>query len=463
MSSQTEDSSKEIIDIKAQPGPQEAFLSSQADIVIFGGSAGGGKSFALLLEPLRHYENSKFGAVIFRRQSTQVRNEGGLWDESHQIYPLIGAKPKEMVLEWNFPSGSRVKFSHLEHDKTVLEYQGAQICLIGFDELTHFTESQFWYLLSRNRSTCGVKPYVRATCNADSESWVRKFIDWWIDPVTGLPIPERSGIVRYFIKSGNDILWGDSRSQLKEEYGSVVEPKSFTFIPAKLQDNKILMQKDPGYLANLMALNRVERERLLEGNWNIKPSAGNYFRREWFTTLNQLDRSHVVQSIRYWDRASTRPNETNRNPDWTVGVKISKLNTGAYVIEHVVRIRDNPLAVESLVKLMAQQDGYSCMVGLDKDPGSAGESDISHMTRLLAGFIIRVGKPTKDKITRALAFSSQCEHGNVYILKGNWNADFLMALENFPPDTTEGHDDDVDAASSGFNELSKTLSILQVL
>ena len=97
-----------------QPGPQEMFLSTSADIALYGGSAGGGKTFALLLEPLRHINTPGFGAVILRRDSTQIRKEGGPWDESMKIYPLVGGKPTESTLKWEFPSGTKLKFAHLQ-------------------------------------------------------------------------------------------------------------------------------------------------------------------------------------------------------------------------------------------------------------------------------------------------------------------------------------------------------------
>ena len=125
--------------IGPQPGPQQLFLSSPADIAIYGGAAGGGKTFAELLEPLRHVGNKDFGAVIFRRTTPQITNEGALWDDSLKLYPLLGAKPNQGDLYWTFPSGATVSFKHLEHDKTVLNWQGSQIPLIAFDELCHFT------------------------------------------------------------------------------------------------------------------------------------------------------------------------------------------------------------------------------------------------------------------------------------------------------------------------------------
>jgi hypothetical protein len=267
-------------DIKPQPGPQTRFLATKADVAIYGGAAGGGKSWALLMEALRHTYNKDFGAVIFRRTYVQIKNEGGLWDESIKIYPLTGAKPRENDLYWRFPSGAAVSFSHVENDKTVLDYQGAQIAMIGFDELTHFTDYQFWYLFGRNRSVCGVKPYIRATCNPDADSWVAKLIEWWINQDTGYPIPERSGVIRWFVRLGANIVWADSPSELAgyvDVNNVPIPPKSFTFIPSKLTDNKILMRLDPGYIANLMALPFVERERLLSGNWKIRHGRNSFF------------------------------------------------------------------------------------------------------------------------------------------------------------------------------------------
>src|SRR3954471_14811538 len=111
-------------------GPQTTFLSSPADIAIYGGAAGGGKTWALLMEPLRHVSNPAFGAVFFRRNLTQVRNEGGLWDESEKLYPHLSASPRSAPdLSWTFPSGAGVSFAHLEHEKTIYNWQGSQIPL----------------------------------------------------------------------------------------------------------------------------------------------------------------------------------------------------------------------------------------------------------------------------------------------------------------------------------------------
>lgn len=271
----------EVEVISPQEGYQMMALSSPADIVIGGGAAGVGKTFCLLLDPVRDVSNPDFGGVIFRRLTTQIKSEGGLWDESNKLYPHLNAKPNKTDLQWTFPSGAKIKFSHLEHEKNVNSWQGSQIPFIGFDELTHFSKKTFFYLLSRNRSSSGVKPYVRATCNPDPDSWVADLISWWIGD-DGFPIPERQGVLRYFVKDGDSFIWGSSVKECLEKADYFISPlaqasgiapeyfvKSLTFIGGSLYDNKKLLGVNPEYLANLASQDEETRMQLLEGNWKV--------------------------------------------------------------------------------------------------------------------------------------------------------------------------------------------------
>lgn len=433
--------------IRPQPGPQEAFLSSSADIVIYGGAAFGGKTFALLLETTRHSDNGQFGAVIFRRTTKQVRTEGGLWDTSEELFPLLGATPNLSSLAWTFPSGAKVTFAHMEHEKNKLDWQGAQVAMIGFDELTHFTAGQFWYMLSRNRSSSGVAPYIRATCNPDPDSFVAELIAWWIDPETGYAIPERSGLVRWFVRYRNELVWADSAEELKEQYPQL-EPKSLTFIPSSYKDNKIGLEKDPKYIANLDALTMVEREQLKNGNWTIRPAAGDYFKAAWFEVVEKAPEG--CRWVRYWDRAATEPSSQNPDPDWSAGVKLGKTPDGDYVVAHVARDRKRPAGVRKLIKGTARADGVKCTVVLEQDPAQAGKVEIDLYVRELAGFITKAAKPESDKETRARPVSSAAENGLIKIVRGPWNKAFLDELENFPKGK---HDDQVDGFSGAFNFL----------
>jgi len=443
--------------IKPQEGPQRQFLDSPADIVIYGGAAGGGKTYALLLECLRHRNVPGFSAVIFRRNSTQVRNPGGLWDTSCEIFPHANGIPKESTLEWDFQGKGKVKFAHLEHDKTRFDWQGAQIPFLGFDELSHFSWSQFVYMLSRNRSTCGVKPYIRATTNPDSDSWVRQFISWWIDEQSGYPIHTRSGKIRWFIIQNDETIWASSREELIEKDPSCL-PKSVSFVASTVHDNKILLEKDPGYLANLKALPRFEREQLLMGNWNVRPTAGMFFQRCFFEIVKAVPKGGT-KAVRYWDRAATKKIENN-DPDYTVGLRLEKDRNNILYVTDMVRIQQSPLGVQTAIKNTASQDGISIRIGIEQDPGQAGVSEADYLLRMLQGYNVKTFKATQDKVTRALPVSSQAEAGNIKILQATWNEDFLRELENFPE---SAHDDIVDAFSGAFLMLTDAAYNLEAM
>lgn len=448
------------INIAPQPGPQMQFNACEADIAFYGGAAGGGKSYGLLIDPLRHYRNKDFGGMIFRRTAVQVRNEGSLWDQSVKVYPLLNARPREHALDWHFPKGMSVSFGHLEYDKDVLNFQGAEIPWIGFDELTHFSFKIFTYMLSRNRSTSGVKPRIRGTTNPDPDSWVRTFIDWWIGE-DGFAIQERSGKIRWFLNLNDQIIWADNPETLHEKYGHGPEimPKSFTFIAAKLEDNKILMKADPGYLGNLLALNRVDRMRLKDGNWNVRESAGMLFKREWFPIVDAVP-GGWIQAIRFWDRAATKPSETNRDPDFTRGLKLYKYPNGTFCVVDLKSIRDTPGQVETLVKNVASHDTQRVRIMSQQDPGSAGVSEAENFVKMLAGYDVRCSPSSKDKVTRAKPVSAQAERNNILVLRAPWNHEFFNELENFPE---AKHDDIVDVLSGAFNALAGGLSIADVL
>ena len=391
---------------------------------------------------MRYRDQPDFAAVFFRRTTVQVRNPGGLWDESFKLYAATGAEPLLNTLEWRFPTGARVRFAHLEHDKTVLEWQGAQVPLICFDELTHFTAAQFWAMSARNRSLGAVTPYIRATCNPDADSWVAELVAWWIDPATGLAIRARAGVLRWFVRLGDRLEWGD-RATLRRRHPKL-PPRSLTFIPARLEDNKALMAADPGYRANLLALPRVERERLLHGNWRIRPAAGLLFNRGWCQVVDAAPAGLVIK--RGWDLAATPKTETN-DPDWTSGVKLGRSADGRYWVLDHRRIRATPAGVERFLANTAAEDGPEVEIALPQDPGQAGKSQATALVGALEGYTVRASPESGDKVTRFGPFSAQAEAGNVLVLRGAWNEAWFASLEGFP---TAAHDDDADATSRAF-------------
>lgn len=268
------------------------FLSTPADVAVGGGSAGAGKSFALLLEFTRHAHRPDWNGVTFRRTLQQVVAQGGLWDTAENLFSSMlvntpaGAQPikikqNKVAHTFTFAKGATLQFAHLQFEKDKLGWQGSQIGYLAFDELTHFTESQFFYLLTRNRSTSGISPYARATLNPQGEGWCKDMVSWYLYPddypdskLAGLPIPERAGKLRYFTRYKGKYVWGNSREEvltlLPADVASgyaLTDIKSFTFIPGTLDDNKILTSTDPSYRANLLAQDEILVEQLLGGRW----------------------------------------------------------------------------------------------------------------------------------------------------------------------------------------------------
>ena len=219
-------------------------------------------------------------------------------------------------------------------------------------------------------------------------------------------------------------------------------------IPATVSDNPALLRVNPEYLAWLLSLPTLERERLLAGNWKIRPAAGLYFNREWCAVVDEAPAD--LDIVRYWDLAATEKTEFN-DPDWTVGVKLGRDRSGNYWVLDMVRARANPGDVEQLLLNTATQDGKRVTIGFGQDPGQAGKSQAQHLVRALSGFTVRPATESGDKLTRFGPFSSQCGAGNVKIRRGSWNEELFRVLEGFPD---LAHDDEVDACSGALEMLN---------
>jgi len=464
-----------------QPGPQSEFAATPADVAVFGGQAGGGKSFWLVMEPLRHCHRARFGAVFFRQTYNQIMEVGGLWDEASGIYPHYGGRSLISKSRWIFPSGAKVRFAHMDRDETLhKDWDGAQIPLICFDQLEHFTWKQFFYLFSRNRTTCGIRPYIRATCNPRRDHWLRDFMDWWIDnreieeiPAEyieeckkqgrhcgpGFPRWDRSGIIRYFCVIKNVVHWADTRQELLDEFGEDTEPKTFTFIPSQLTDNKKLIEADPGYSANLRALPEVDQQRLGQGNWNAVEQAGTIFKRIWFEIVDPSEVPPMTDEIRYWDRAATETEPGKEDEaSWTAGVRMGIDARECCWITDVVKFQLTPGAVEDAVKNTATQDGRKIRVGIEEDPGQAGVSESRKYIKLLKGYAVTLNPVGQSKLVRARPLSAYAFHGLVKIVRAPWNEAFLDELVKFDG-TKTCQSDQTDSASGAFYKLTNRKSV----
>jgi predicted phage terminase large subunit-like protein len=372
-----------------------------------------------------------------------------------QIYAPLGARATKHDLTFTFPSGARVRLAHMQYETDVVSWKGSEIPLIEIDELTEFSEYQCFYLLSRNRSLCGVAPYMRFFTNPDSESWVKALLAPWVDEefVHDKNVPEHlrvraeSGEIRWFIRENDTTRWCDA-----DEPNAI----SITFIAATVYDNKLLLERDPGYLAALDALPELEKRRLKYGDWSARPS-GKKFRREWFAKLFDVEPPDIERKVRFWDLAASEEpkNKKRSNPDYTASVLIGRRKAGIfprYIILDATWDRKSPGDVQAMVKAIAEQDGKSVAVRIEEEGGSGGKFTIqTFVTQVLDGYDVSGVRSTGSKELRANLFSAQAQVGNVGMLRAHWNRGYLNFLVAFPDPRI--HDDPVDASSGAFTEL----------
>lgn len=452
--------SREVIEISPQP-KQIRFITSPADIVIYGGSAGGGKTWTIVNDPIAWSKNPEFSAVILRKYFADITKTGALWDESMKTYPLFHAKPNLSSHEWTFPSGMRVTFAGLASDKDLEKWRGTQISGLYFDQLETFTEYQFFYMMSRNRSIFGGKPFIKATCNPEP-CWLADFLSWWIAE-DGYADLSRAGVIRWFVNENNNLYWADTPEELKKEYPDVI-PKSVTFIPATIYDNQALLNNDPNYLSNLMGLPLVDRERLLGdaergGNWKIKPEAGKLINRAWLPIVKEWDKNRPWSAVIRWDFASTEESITSPDPDYSAWcVMVRDKVTGDEIILEAGQKRLKPTDVYNEFAERCRwwwqyfhDIGIALMVRWEIEAGSASVREARYLAGLVPFADARGIRSVGNKIVRVKPFASQAEHGYVTILKGDWNEMYLNHMHSQPAD----HDDMMDATSGAHDDLTR--------
>ena len=233
---------KEVI-FQPNDGPQTEFLAASEREVFYGGARGGGKSYAMLVDPLRYCDKQKHRALLIRRTLPELRD---LINHSQQLYSKAypGAKWREQEKEWRFPSGARIEFGYAENLTDALRYQGQSYTWIGIDELPQYpTQDIYNFLRSSLRSVDPEIPvFMRATGNPGNVG-SQCVKEMFVDPAKP-----------------------NSKFDIDIQTPNGVKKISRRFIPAKLQDNPYLMQTDD-YYAMLASLPEVQRKQFLDGNW----------------------------------------------------------------------------------------------------------------------------------------------------------------------------------------------------
>lgn len=476
--------------IKPQPGAQTKFIKMMDDIplVFYGGAAGGGKSFALLMDCLKYIDCPHFYAVYFRKTMKQL--ERTLWPEAKDLFlpflidptvknkngsvKYIGkAQIKEQAKTIVFPSGAKVEFSYLDRDQDAQEnWQGAQLTAAYFDETTHFTEYCFNYIRTRMRSKSKYKSFIRCSLNPDPNSFVLKYLGLYIGD-DGFPLKDLTGKSAYFINDKGDLITSFDRNELLEKYPKT-KPRQYTFVPSSLSDNPALLESNPEYAEDLEANDPANAAMLLLGNWKYKPAANGMFDK---STIVILDRNSIPIKSRYiraWDKAASKPakeggNSKQLDPDYTASISFAKDQNGfMYIIGNYkrdqknkqrARFRELPAQRDVMIEEQAAHDGSDTVIYLPVDPAQAGAVEFQESAKKLQakGYIVK-RDPTpsnKSKRLRFESFASACYTGSIYWIKETFDPEvwdyMMMELENFDGDKNGGyHDDLVDSFSTAY-------------
>jgi len=385
---------------------EEALLCNTRE-AFYGGSAGGGKSDYLLMEALRWVDSEDYSCIIFRKTYADLARAGALMSRSHEWLASTDAKWNGTDKMWRFPSGATVGFGYMEHEKDKYNYQGGEWNAILFDEVTHFSESQYRYLFSRLRKIEGsiIPSKIRCTGNPD----------------------------------GIGFGW------VKSRFVSADNP-SRPYISSKLEDNPYLNIAD--YEESLSALDPVTFQKLRHGDWEVR-TEGAFFKTNQIEIVDEYPVEYVSDSVRRWDLASTPENGSN-DPDYTVGAKLAMIDGKIYILD-IVRGRWAPDDVDKEIKQAAMVDGPKVRIIAEEEGGSSGKRTTEQLTRMLAGFSFCGKRTTGNKEVNARPYASWVNQGRVKMLRGYWNEAVLDEMALFP---LVSHDDQVDACSGAFNDLS---------
>jgi predicted phage terminase large subunit-like protein len=401
---------------------QAQFIMSPQREGLYGGAAFGGKSVCLAMCALQYVDVPGYNAVLFRRTNPQLTRADGLVPLLESWLLDSDARYNKTQRLWTFPSTATLRLDQLQHDHTVHEHQGAQYQFIGFDELTHFYESQYRYMMSRLRKPkeMNVPLRTRSTANPGGlgHNWV---YDRFVNPETAKD-PER---------------------------------KKRVFVPARVEDN-VAADVDE-YDKTLQNLTKIDYTRLRHGDWTSqKPGEIITIEMIQENLINPSDIPKSIRLIRYWDLASSAITESNRDPDWTAGALVGESERMFYVV-NVKRFREEPYKRDLRIRGTARTDGKDITVWFQRDPGQAGKSQIFTFQRdVLPEFLVEGDPKRTSKVIDWEFIAQKLEAGLVKIVKGPWNMEMETEFCELTRDDQHAHDDMADAVSGALRVLAES-------
>lgn len=475
---------------------QERFINSDSFVTVYGGAAGSGKSYMGLMRFLLYIDDPNFFGYVFRLNATDMKGGGGLFQTACRMFQAYDKRVKytKQPMRITFPSGATIDFTGIDGQAGLDSIQGIEISAAMVDEAAQHEESSIFWIISRLRTKAKMIPNIWMTCNPDPDSFLRKWLDkYYLYPqgtvqdgelVEGRPNLERDGDLRWFLRIGDEMVWGDSREELVERYGhtfpidklsglSTCQPRSFRFISATCHDNPPLLESDPNYVSNLLNLPRVEKERLYYGNWYARQESSSHFKREWTPVIKMqelLNSDEIVKRVRVWDLASTLPSEQNPDPDYTAGILYGRTRGGTYVVEDLIYGRWRAGELENMLIEQTKKDRSMYGMGVNGylpiEPASAGQVQKRYFASVFAeqGVPIKFFKVgnSKSKLDRFLPFSSAAENGLIVVIEADWNDEYFHNLEAFTGVRSKIHDDIVDSQSDAHNIIAVSKELPQI-
>lgn len=547
----------DIRDIELQDHQQD-FYDAEEIFVLFGGGAGGGKTFSALVDNTKGIDDPLYSSVFFRTTSVEI--EKSLWPEAKKMYHSLlfkdaaGKKPRgkahinEKTKRITWPKGGTTDFAHLDTESAANSWFGIEVTRIYFEEFQFRKWDHFNVLRSRMRTMSSIPVGMRGTLNPDPDHFAYEFVERFIDE-DGFPVKELSGKRAYFaiandilytsweeeellkepsilqamedvgrlikedayskfnrhyrgdgLKSFEDFVYGylnkedaetvfdiedpiEARKVFSELAGkhaaSQAGPRSYTYIPATVKDNKELLRNNPGYLAELNSLPEKRRRALLEGCWKHMESDGIHFKRKW---LIEVDKSPFRSlKCRAYDLASTEK-APGKDPDFTASVKMEKDLDGNYYLigDYVDSFKDDDSKVhgrfrkrsgqrDNIILEQAKYDGKDCRLVLPEDPGAAAKDAFKEKIKFFNKHNIIVKKDPSasnaNKLAKFEPFATAAEHGLIYIVRNTFSDEtylrLMEELERFDGQRSgrKKKDDWADAVATAYNHLAKEMVI----
>jgi len=410
------------------------FLSCPATVALFGGAAGGGKTAALLMDWLRHTNTPGAVGLIARHMESDLDL---LWPVAVAMYsqfdenglPLVHFRSSKGSRDITWPSGAKLYFRRLG-DVDFERYRGPEFAWIGIEEADQCSIEAIMYMVSRLRTTTGIRPVLRMTCNPNPDHTLAQFVDPFYlindgGPSDGEANRAMSGVIRWFVRTAKGgFVFGNTPEEAAEQGDVGVEmARSFAFIPALTSDNAFI---DPDYLANLALQGPVRSLQLSRGNWRVRADFRGMLRHGWWGQVT-APLAPILRRVRAWDFGARAPSKDYPDPDYTIGARVEWDVHSRWYVTDMVACREETPEVDTLLANTAEADGPAVTHILEQEPGAAGVSDIRTKSEVLrssgkCGPIVVV-KTNKNKLVKLQPVSNQLRWG----MNGNtpWTRDRL--------------------------------------